>query len=92
MVQCPHGGKVSPTRTSLRVTLGNIAATVVGVPWSAACPAQPPLTPCTQVPFAPGAMRVTSEGMAAILTSSVGNCAPNGPAIIGATQQRVTGQ
>jgi hypothetical protein len=92
-VQCPHGGKVTPSRTSTRVFLSNVPATMVGVPWNAACPAQPPAaTPCSVVPFAPGALRVLVEGLPAILNNTPGQCAPNGPASVIMTQQRVTGQ
>ena len=92
MVICPHGGKVTPARVSTRVTLGVAGATMVGAPWNAACPAQAPLTPCSVVPFAPGAARVLVEGMPAILSDTEGNCAPNGPASITLTQERATGQ
>lgn len=93
VVMCPHGGKVAPTKSSTRVTLSGQAATTVGAPWQATCPGKPPAvpTPCSVVAFSPGTLRVTSEGLNVILTDTIGQCTPNGPATISMTQTRAIG-
>jgi hypothetical protein len=91
-VTCPHGGKVTPQRTSARVSIGGAPATTSAGPWSVACPLQPPATPCTLATFAPGALRVLIEGQPAILADTTGLCPPNGRVAIALTQARAVGQ
>ena len=97
---CPHGGQVSVTASSQRVTVGGQAVvttadtfTVSGCAFTVP-PSKP--QPCTKVQWLVGASRVLVGGQPAVLKTSTGLCQsadqiPAGPPSISQTQTRVTG-
>lgn len=98
---CPHGGQVSTTPGSPRVTLGGQPTATMGDTFLVAgCaftvpPGKP--QPCTKVQWLMPATRVRIGGQLAILQSSSGLCQsadqiPGGPPSVVVTQLRVRGQ
>jgi hypothetical protein len=97
-ITCPHGGQVTVVARSARVSLGgkppllvDDQATVAGCAFNVS--GAP--SPCVRVQWLLPAVRVTVEGTAVLLQSSVGLCvnaagAPQGPAVVMGHQTRVT--
>jgi hypothetical protein len=97
---CPHGGQVKVVPAVTRVTLSgkppltaNDTATVSGCPLNVS--GAP--SPCLTVQWLAPATRVTVEGAAPLLSSSIGLCkngggAPQGTAIVAGFQTKVQGQ
>lgn len=96
---CPHGGQVSTTPGSPRVTVGGqpVATTadtflIAGCAFTVGTKPQP----CTKVQWLVPAMRVKVGGQPVVLQSSTGLCQsadqiPAGPPSIVMTQMRATG-
>jgi hypothetical protein len=94
---CPHGGQVTAISADARalasgtpVTLATDQFVVAGCTF--ALPSGP--QPCVMVQWTTPTVRTLVMGLPAIMATSVGLCiaangAPNGPAIVAATQPRV---
>jgi hypothetical protein len=103
-IMCPHGGKATISPRTTRVTLGGTAPLVLDdfslpAPVISGCPfnISGAPSPCLRVQWLMPAMRLTIEGSAALLSSSVGLCvnvanAPQGTAIVSGFQTRVQAQ
>ncbi len=101
VMTCPHGGKVSNVATQPRVfVMGKPVLVLADVGTVAACaftlPGGKP-SPCVTVQWTAPATRVRANGQPVLIQSSVGLCkspeqAPQGPAVITATQPRVIAQ
>jgi hypothetical protein len=98
-LMCPHGGMVIGTPSSTQVMAGAPVLTVADVFMVAGCAfvngATP--SPCVTVQWVSGAARVTAGGAAALTAASVGLCiaatgAPQGTALVAATQTAASGQ
>lgn len=99
-IVCPHGGQVKVVPSATRLTLSGMSpltvsdiATISGCSFNVS--GAP--SPCLTVEWLAPATRVTVEGAAPVLSSSVGLCknaasAPQGTAIVAGFQTRVQGQ
>lgn len=97
---CPHGGQVSTTPGSAKVTVGgqgvaSLADTFPIAGCSFTLPNGKP-QPCMKVQWVTQAVRVKIGGQPAILSTSSGLCLtaeqiPQGPPSVVTTQQRATG-
>jgi len=97
---CPHGGQVKVVPSATSVTLGGLpplldkdTATVAGCAFNVS--GAP--SPCLTVQWLMPATRLTVDGGAPLLSSSIGLCknaagAPQGTAIVSGFQTRVQGQ
>jgi len=94
---CPHGGPISTISSNARVLVSGMpVATVADTSLVAGCAfnvAGAP-HPCVRVQWLVPAVRVLINGQPALLQTSTGLClapdqAPQGPAVIVATQPRV---
>lgn len=95
VLTCPHGGTVSITPSSARVSAGGTVvvqtdtATVAGCPFTT--PSNP--SPCVRVQWVVADSRVTVNGAATLSAGSTGLClsaagAPQGPVVVVSTQPR----
>ena len=103
-IMCPHGGKATIQPRTTKVTLGGLAPLVLDdfslpSPVISGCAfnISGAPSPCLRVQWLMPAMRLTVEGSAALLSSSVGLCvnaasAPQGTAIVTGYQTRVQAQ
>lgn len=99
-ISCPHGGRGTVMTRATRMRLGgnppilaDDVATIAGCAFNVA--GAP--SPCTRVQWVMPAMRMTVEGAAPVLSSSVGLCvnaagAPQGTALVTGHQTRVRAQ
>lgn len=95
-IQCPHGGRAIllttnavTTATRANCLLATDIHTVVGCPFTIG----PKYSPCVRIEWQSPATKVTVQGTAVLLQSSVGTCyspenAPQGVAIIGGVQSK----
>jgi hypothetical protein len=97
-IMCPHGGQVAAVPATARVRLSGQPPLVVSDTFTvAACPlnisGSP--SPCVRVNWLLPAMRVRMQGVAPLLSTSVGLCvnaagAPQGTALVTGFQTRVS--
>ena len=99
-IMCPHGGQVKVVPSATRLTLSNLppltvndVATISGCAFNVS--GAP--SPCLTVEWLMPATRVTVQGAAPLLSSSIGLCksaagAPQGTAIVTGFQTRVQAQ
>jgi hypothetical protein len=98
-IMCPHGGQVKVVPTATRVTLtGMPPLTVSDTAMVSGCPfnVSGAPSPCLTVQWLAPATRVSAQGAAPLLSSSIGLCknaagAPQGTAIVTGFQTRVQG-
>jgi len=92
---CPHGGQVTTVSADTRILVSGVPAALVSdqflVVGCTFAPGQP--QPCVTVQWTAPTARTLVAGQPAITALSVGLCiaangAPNGPAIVAATQPR----
>lgn len=99
-ITCPHGATVTMTPTATRVTVdGDQPLRVGDVGTIAGCPFTIGTTPspCTRTEWKMPANRVSVEGAAVLLHTSVALClnaagAPQGTALVNGFQTKVTAQ
>jgi hypothetical protein len=101
-LKCPHGGTVSIIPSKPSPAAGAAVATaadqfvVVGCPFQ--LPTTPPIpSPCVTVRWVVTDVRVKANGAATLSRSSQGLCysaaqVPQGPVVIGNTQEKVSSQ
>jgi hypothetical protein len=98
-LMCPHGGSVTivpgstQTLADAPIVRGSDTFIIAGCALSAATPP----SPCVTIQWVSAATRVTCGGDLALNEASVGLCmsaaqAPQGSAIVAATQSQVSGQ
>jgi hypothetical protein len=99
-IQCPHGGSASLSTSNSRVTGSDGAVllqsdihTVAGCAFTIGT--KP--SPCVRIEWQSPALRSSIDGTAPLLESSLGMCyspesAPQGVAIVSASQQKASGQ
>ena len=82
---CAHGGQASPTETSTRVMVSNMAIVTVAAPYTvAACPdvTPPGNGPCVTANWVVGAVRVMSEDQPVAITTGTATCIPTGTPLL----------
>ena len=98
-ILCPHGGQAILFSSQPQVTAGGAPVLIESDQHPiAGCPFTigPKYSPCTRIQWIAGVARVTLGGVAPLVQSSVGLClspegAPQGTAIIAATQPQASG-
>jgi Domain of unknown function (DUF4280) len=98
-IQCTHGGSASVSPSNTKVTADGSPILVESDTHTVAgCPFMKGNTPspCTEIAWSAGASKVTINGTAVLVKSSVGQCkasgAVQGTAIIANTQSKVQAQ
>ena len=96
-IMCPHGGQAILVSTNSRVQATAPVLLETDAHMVAGCPFTLGLkySPCVRIEWSAGATKATIDGVAPLLQSSMGKCfspesAPQGVAIVVATQSRVT--
>lgn len=97
-LMCPHGGSVTATASSPRVSAGAPVLTSTDTFVVAGCPFTTPATgpsPCVRVSWIVSDTRVSRGGAPTLSVGSVGLClsgasVPQGPVVIVSTQARVS--
>jgi len=100
VITCPHGGQATLTTSNSHTSAGAQALLETDVHTVSGCVFTlpgPKSSPCVRIEWSAGASRVTVNGTAVLVESSVGKCfsaegATQGMAIVVNTQMKVSAQ